>query len=213
MEMHWFKNIIEKLTLVFNSNKINSPSYKSTNKKIIENRAELQIINQGLTYDQAKDLITSVVDQKLIALKNEAKEVYEERVEEFVKLLNDKIKGLPEDEIAKLKEPDTQVTLIEAARISGRKQNSELRNLLSNLVLNRIKNDKTGKEELKNIVFNEAISTVNKLTVDQLKIITLCYLLRYTLYKKIVSWITFNDYLNTRIKPFTVFNPESAIPL
>ena len=54
-----------------------------------------------------------------------------------------------EAEIAKLREPDTQLTLMEAAKISGRKQSEELRNLLANLVVSRIKNDNSGKEELK----------------------------------------------------------------
>jgi len=99
---------------------------------------------------------------------------------------------------------------LEAAKISGRKQNTELRNLLANLVICRIKNDKSGREELKNIVYNEAISTINKLTVDQLKIITLCYLLRYTCYKGIVSWENFNDYLNNLIKPFLGFKNTNA---
>ena len=202
MEMQWFKNLIEKLSLIFKFNKTNSPSFKVTTKTNIENRAEginTQIgqvnIHQGLSYTEAKDLIVSVVDQKLVAFRDEAKAVYEERANEFVKLLISKIKELPENEIAKLKQPDTQLTLIEAAKISGRKQDEELRNLLANLVVSRIKNDKTGKEELKNIVYNEAISTINKLTIDQLKIITLCYLLRYTSYNGIISWDTFKNYL------------------
>ena len=217
MEMHWFKNLIEKLTLIFKFSKINSPSVKLTSKTKIENKAEevnTQIgqlnIRQGLTYTEAKDLIVSVVDQKLIAFRDEAEIVYKERANEFVKLLTEKIKELPEEEIVKLKEPDTQLTLIEAAKISGRKQNDELRNLLANLVVSRIKNDKTGKEELKNIVYNEAISTINKLTIDQLKIITLCYLLRYTSYGGIISWDTFKNYLNTHIKPFLGFKNTNA---
>lgn len=217
MEMHWFKNLIEKLTLIFKFSKINSPSVKLTSKTNIENKAEevnTQIgqlnIRQGLTYTEAKDLIISVVDQKLIAFRDEAKSVYEERASEFVKLLTEKIKELPEEEMVKLKEPDTQLTLVEAAKISGRKQNDELRNLLANLVVSRIKNDKTGKEELKNIVYNEAISTINKLTIDQLKIITLCYLLRYTSYGGIISWDTFKNYLATHIKPFLGFKNTNA---
>lgn len=211
MDLSWFKSIIEKIKITFDFKRVNSPSLK------IENKAEevkTQIgqvnIQQGLTYSEAKDLVISVVDQKLISFKDEAKAIYDQRTDEFKKLLTDKIKNLPEEEIAKLKEPDTQLTLVEAAKISGRKQNEELRNLLANLVVSRIKNDKTGKEELKNIVYNEAISTINKLTVDQLKIITLCYLLRYTSYGGIISWDTFKIYLNTYIKPFLGFKNTDA---
>ena len=90
------------------------------------------------------------------------------------------------------------------------KKNEELRNLLANLVVSRIKNDESGKEELKNIVYNEAIFTINKLTIDQLKIITLCYLLRYTSYHGIVSWDAFKSYLATYIKPFLAFKNTNA---
>lgn len=199
------------MKITFDFKKINSPSLKIENKAE-EVKAQIGQINiqQGLTYSEAKDLIVSVVDQKLIAFEDEAKVIYDVRINEFKNLLTDKIKDLPEEEIAKLREPDTQLTLIEAAKISGRKQNDELRNLLANLVVSRIKNDKTGKEELKNIVYNEAISTINKLTIDQLKIVTLCYLLKYTSYSGIVSWDTFKNYLNTHIKPFLDFKNTNA---
>ena len=94
MEMHWFKNLIEKLTFIFKFNKTNSPSVKVTSKIKIENKAEevnTQIgqlnIRQGLTYAEAKDLIVSVVDQKLIVFRDEAEILYKERANKFVKLL------------------------------------------------------------------------------------------------------------------------------
>ena len=217
MEIHWLKNLIEKLTVVFNFKRINSPSLKVSQKTSIESKATnvgAQIgqinIHQGLTFSEAKDLIESVVDQKLIAFKDEAKMLYQERVNEFSRALIARIKDLPESEMLKLREPDTQLVLVEAAKISGRKQTPELRSLLANLVIKRIQNDTTGKEELKNIVFNEAITTINRLTVDQLKIITLCYLLRYTTYTGIADWNTFNKYLSTHVKPFLSFKNTNA---
>jgi hypothetical protein len=215
MDMQWFKNIIEKVNIALNLNRVNSPTLKV--KTRTENNAEqvgTQIgqvnIQQGLSYTEAKDLIVSVVDQKMIAFKDEAKATFEQRTGEFKRLLSEKIKDLPEEEMGKLREPDTQIALLEAASISGRKSSDELRNLLANLVVSRIKNDKTGKEELKNIVYNEAISTVSKLTIDQLKVITLCYLLRYTSYSGITSWETFKGYLSTHIKPFIGFKNSNA---
>jgi len=211
MDISWLKNIVEKIKITFDFKKVNSPSLKIENKAE-EVKAQIGQVNiqNGLTYTEVKDLVSSVVDQKLVEFKDEAETVYIQRTNEFKQLLTEKLKALPEQEISKLKEPDTQLTLMEAAKISGRKQNEELRTLLANLVVSRIKNDKTGKEELKNIVYNEAISTINKLTVDQLKIITLCYLLRYTSYGGIVSWDAFKIYLNTHIKPFLGFKDTNA---
>lgn len=211
MGISWLKNIVEEIKITFDFKKVNSPSSKIENKAEEVNAQIGQVkIQNGLTYTEAKDLINSVVDQKLVAFKDEAEIVYIQRTNEFKQLLKEKLKILPEQEISKLKEPDTQLTLMEAAKISGRKQNEELRNLLANLVVSRIQNDKSGKEELKNIVYNEAISTINKLTLDQLKIITLCYLLRYTSYGGIVSWDAFKTYLNTHINPFLGFKDTNA---
>lgn len=206
MDTSWIKNIIEKIKITFDFKRINSPLLKLDNRIQI-GQANIQ---QGLTYSEAKDLIELVVDPKLSALKDEAEATYNGRVNEFKNLFTEKTKNLLAEEIAKLREPDTQLALIEAAKISGRKQNEELRNLLANLVVSRIKNDKTGKEELKNIVYNEAISTINKLTIDQLKIATLCYLLRYSWHTDVDSWEAFDNCLNTRIKPFLGFKNTNA---
>lgn len=206
-----FKNVIGKIKLILNFKKVNSPSL------VIKNKAEGvttqfgQVnIRQGLTYTEVKDLVNSVLDQKLVLFKDEAKNIYDKRVEDFKRLFIEKIKNLPNEEVVKLKDPDTQLTLFEASKISGRKHSEELRDLLANLVINRIKNDKTGREELKNIVYNEAISTVGKITIDQLKIITLCYLLRYTTNNGIISWDLFRKYLNDYIKPFMEFKDTRA---
>jgi len=211
MEIQWFKNFVEKIKIAFSFNKVNSPSLKIKNKAQDVGAQVGQItVHQGLSYSEAKDLIVSVVDQKLIEFNGEAMATFNKRINEFKTLLSEKIKDLPERDMGKLREPDTQIALLEAAKISGRKSDKELRNLLADLVVSRIKNDETGKEELKNIVYNEAISTVNKLTIDQLKIITLCYLARYTIYSGIVSWDTFKNYLNTYIKPFIHFKNTNA---
>lgn len=206
MGIQWLKNLIEKVKITLNFSKVNSPSLTVKNEAHnVDTQVGQITVNQGLSYSEAKDLIVSVVDQKLIEFKDEAVTIFNNRTDEFKKLLSEKIKDLPEQEMGKLREPDTQIVLLEATKISGRKQNDELRNLLADLVVSRIKNDNTGKEELKNIVYNEAISTVNKLTTNQIKIITICYLARYTSHGGIVSWDTFKNYLNTHLKPFINF--------
>lgn len=211
MEFQWLKNLVESVKINLNLNKVNSPSLKVKNEARDVGAQVGQItVHQGLTYSEAKDLIVSVVDQKLIEFKDEAAATFNKRTNEFKVLLSEKIKDLPEQDMGKLREPDTQIALLEAAKISGRKANDELRTLLANLVVSRIKNDNTGKEELKNIVYNEAISTVSKLTTDQLKIITLCYLARYTSYGGVLSWDTFKNYLNIHIKPFIHFKNTNA---
>ncbi|MBU0578699.1 hypothetical protein KKE34_00125 [Patescibacteria group bacterium] len=158
-----------------------------------------------MTASETMKIVDAVVDQKMLKVKDVAIAVYNQRQIEFKSKLLKEINKLPPEETAKLAEPDTQLALLEAATISGRKKDQDLRSLLADLVIKRIKNDSHGKEDLKNVVYNEAISTVNKLTVDQLKIITLCYLLRYTSYSGFTDWKEFISYLNHDIKPFLNF--------
>jgi hypothetical protein len=150
MEIQWLKNLIESVKFVFDFRKVNSPSLKVRNEAHeVGTQVGQIVVHQGLSYSEAKDLVVSVVNQKLVEFKDEAATVFNKRTDEFKALLSEKMRDLPEQEMGKLKEPDTQIALLEAAKISGRKQNGELRNLLADLVVSRIKNDNTGKEELK----------------------------------------------------------------
>ena len=195
MDFQWFKNIVNELKV----------SIDNKNTEI-----GTQIINQGMSPTEVYDLVNNIVEDKLKVYTSEAKQIFDHRTEDFKKQLLDELKELQPDEIIKLREPDTQFALREAVSISGRKHDKDLTNLLARLVISRIKNDKSGKEELKNIVYNEAISTINRLTIDQLKIITLCYLIRFTFYPEVNSWESLNDILESNMKPFLDFkNTES----
>lgn len=195
MDIQWFKNIFGKLNV----------NIANKNTKV-----GTQIINQGMSVSEGIALVNTLFENKLKTLQIESFSIIEERNNKFKKKLLDEFKKLSNDEIAKLREPDTQYMLLEAAKISTRKQDEELIDLLAHLVISRIKNDKPGKEELKNIVLNEAISTINKLTIDQLKIITLCYLIGYTFFPEANSWKSLNEILETNIKPFLKFKNTAS---
>lgn len=103
--------------------------------------------------------------------------------------------------------PDFQYISKTAAISASRSSSAELHKNLSSLITQRINND---DEDLKRIVYDEAISTIGKLTANQLKIITLCYLLKYTSYGGIVSWDAYKTYLDSNIKPFLGFKNTNA---
>ncbi len=209
--MEWFKNIIGRVKISLNWNRKDSPSVTSSSKdKYVAKSGGQIIVQQGLTLSEVKEMITNIVEHKLVDLKKEAIEIYKDRLHDFEINIHKRLADLKPDELNKLRDPDLQIALAEAAVISGRKQDIELRETLANLVIGRIMNCGEGREELKNIVYNEAIKTIEKMTVDQLKIITLCYLVRYTRYLVIFSWDQFNDYLKTTIKPFMDYKDTNA---
>lgn len=107
------------------------------------------------------------------------------------------------DELGKIiNSPDFAYSSKLAALSASKSSSLALHKNLASLIVQRINHD---NEDLKRIVYNEAIATVAKLTIDQLKILTLCFLLRYTRNHTIISLETFNQYLNQHIAPFLDF--------
>lgn len=154
----------------------------------------------------AKQLMGSIFgelpDNTKKQIKNNQKSYFQALSENLEKIIkqNEELKEV-------VSSPDFQYISKNATISASRSSSMELHKNLSSLIVQRINND---NEDLKRIVYDEAISTINKLTVDQLKIITLCYLLKYTSYNGIVSWEAYKKYLDMHIKPFLGFKNTNA---
>lgn len=154
----------------------------------------------------AKQLLGSVFGE----LPEDTKKQIETNQKSYFQALSENLgKIIKQNEDLKkvISSPDFQYISKTAAISASRSSSAELHKNLSSLIIQRINND---DEDLKRIVYDEAISTIGKLTVDQLKIITLCYLLKYTSYGGIVSWDAYKAYLDTHIKPFLGFKNTNA---
>jgi hypothetical protein len=190
-----------------------SKNFKIEQKGNIKNstfyQAESIVIEQTkLSVEDVKNIAQSVFKENFPKLKEEAENEVKKNVNLFIEELDRKITAkLNKEQINKFRDPDIQYALYEAIKINARKNSEELRKNLSTLIVERVEND---NNDLKRIVYNEAIATVGKLTTNQLKILTLCFLLRYAYYTGIVSWETFNHHLDTRIKPFLDFKDTNA---
>jgi len=184
-----------------------------TEQKTVKNstfyQAEKIFVKQtGLSVADVKDIAILTFRDNFPKLQAVAKAEAKKNVQLFVSELEKKINSqLSAKEINKFQDPDIQYVLYEAIKSNARIGNEGLRKNLSALMIERIKNDEQG---LKKIAYNEAISTIGKLTKDQLKILTLCFLLRYTYYTGILNWKVFDYYISKKIKPFTDFKNTNA---
>jgi len=154
----------------------------------------------------AKQLMGSVFGE----LPDDTKGQIEVNQKSYFQALSDNLGKIikQNDDLKKvISSPDFQYISKTATISASRSSSVELHKNLSSLITQRINND---DEDLKKIVYDEAISTIGKLTVDQLKIVTLCYILSYTSYGGIVSWGSYEAYLNTQIKPFLSFKNTNA---
>ncbi len=158
-------------------------------------QAEKIIIKKGLTVEDTKKIVQIIYDNNFPKLQKIAANEARERVNLFKKELSEKIsKKLSFQEINKISEPDIQYALFEAIKTNIRRNDKELRNILTELIIGRIKRDNS---DLTKIIYNEAISTVGKLTKNQLKILTLHITVRYVIRQNIFSWDDFKDYLKS----------------
>ncbi|MFA5828423.1 MAG: LPO_1073/Vpar_1526 family protein [Candidatus Shapirobacteria bacterium] len=149
----------------------------------------------------AKQLMSSVFNE----LPDQTKRQIEKNQKSYFRTLSENLGKIikQNNDLKKIIDsPDFQYISKTASISASRSSSLELHNNLSSLIIQRINND---DDDLKRIVFNEAIATIGKLTTNQLKIITLCYLLNYTLDGRIVSWEAYNNYLDSHIKPFLDF--------
>lgn len=179
----------------------NSNNYQASGNIINNNITNNHTIVMYSIEDVSKKLLISVFGE----LPKETRKQIEENQISYFKILSDSLNKITKD-IEELKKiisyPDFQYISKIAAISASRSSSNELHRSLSSLIIQRINND---EDDLKRIVYNEAISTIDKLTIDQLKIITLTLLLRNSSNSSIISWDTFNNYLNINIKPFLGF--------
>jgi len=156
-----------------------------------------QIITQNVGITSISDverLFELLFNENFPKLQEDAQKTAQQCIDKFCKEFVIKAKAeLKEGEIKKLADPDIQYVLTKSVIEAGRKNDDELRKNLAHLVVERIKNN---DNDLKSKVYNEAIETVGKLTIDGLKIITICFILRYARRTK----ITHIDELNNFIK-------------
>lgn len=156
---------------------------------------------------EAKNLIEILFEQNFPKLREEAQKTAKENVEKFCQTFLSLAKsGLKPEDINKLSDPDFQVTLNTSLMQAGRKDEQELRENLSRLLIARLSNS---DYNLRKIVYNEAIETIGKLTIDDMKIITLCFILRYTKQVDVKTFENLDKFLGN-LSPFLDFNNTSA---
>ncbi len=163
--------------------------------------------NIGLTINDVTGLFDDLFNRNFPKLREEAQKTAEENSKKFCEqfLEEAKTKLKPED-VTKLSDPDLQYILTKSIITSARKNEDELRDNISTLLIERIKNS---EHNLRSIVYNESIETIGKLTQDELKIICLCFMLRYTVRKGIVIMEQLNASLKN-LEPLLDFNNTDA---
>ncbi|HZT60715.1 MAG TPA: LPO_1073/Vpar_1526 family protein [Pyrinomonadaceae bacterium] len=156
-------------------------------------------ITFGLSYTEARQVAMDVFEANFFRLRNIAAEVARKRAEAFLDSYLQKMADTGKEAIPEAENPDFQYALYSAQREYARTGDEQLGELLVRLLVDRTKES---ERNLMQIVLNESLTVAPKLTGDQLDILSIIFIHRYTKNNGLNNLDTLKNYLERLYIPF-----------
>lgn len=128
------------------------------------------VINQGISYSDARDIALDVYKSNFLQLSHDAAELARTRAEELTDSFLTKLKETNETAIEQMKQPAMQAALYEAQKQYAKSGDEDMEYMLVDILVQRAS---TSERNTKQIVLDEALEVVSKLTNVQLNILSL----------------------------------------
>lgn len=174
-----------------------------------DNSENVQIggnVNIGVTAAEARQIAIDVFKANFYTFSEKAAkkalERAEELTDEFIAKFYVKI---PELE-SKLQEPSVQSSMFNTQKEYAKSGDSELKEQLLNILIERINSE---ERSLKQIVLDEVLTILPKLTKEQINVMTLIFSAVYINHNTIVNIPTFIEFIENRILVFYPNTPPS----
>jgi hypothetical protein len=158
------------------------------------------VINQGITYSDAKDIALDVYKANYLQLSQDAAELARARAEELTDDFLAKLKEEQEDAISEISTPGMQSALYEAQKQFAKTGDKDLEGLLVDILVERAI---TPERNIQQIVLDEALIVAGKLTAEQMDALTLNFLISKTQKQNLVNIEKIISYINEELIPFT----------
>ncbi|MFM0201470.1 hypothetical protein PQR53_16560 [Paraburkholderia fungorum] len=140
-------------------------------------QAQGDIVVQGVTEEGARQIALNVYTENFLQLGRDAADLALGRAQRLIEdYLRQQQKQAPEG-LQQVNDPDFQSALFEAQKAFARSGDEDLEGLLVDILVER---SGEPQRNLRQIVLNESIDTVAKLTQEHVDIITFIFLMRYT---------------------------------
>lgn len=163
-------------------------------------QAETVNINQGLNYSEVKDIALDVFNSNFLQLSKEALNTAVQRVEEITNNFIERLKKDKPDSLESVNDPGFQSALYEVQKNYAKTGDKDMADVLVDILVDRVEHK---ERDLKQIVLDESINVIPKLTSSQLDTLTIIFLLKYSVNYGVVNIDTLKQYLTNNIKPFT----------
>ncbi len=158
-------------------------------------------VNYGCSYTEVKDICTIVLENKLNDYKLDALNVVNQRIDDFSKSVHSDmaVLGVDIEELKeKLSDPAIQFDFRKAELEFAKKGTEELKLMLSNILITKIKN---GTNDLLDLVLSEAIDVAPKLLLKHIRTISLLFIITRTKWLDVYDLNIFINGLNSYIIP------------
>jgi len=153
----------------------------------------------GLTYTEVRNVALDVFKANFYELAGVAKEIARARAEEITEAFLSKLRQENPAGFEKSDDPDFQYALFTVQKEYARNGDKELGDLLVDLLVDRSKQE---QRDILQIVLNESLITAPKLTENQLAVLAMVFLFRYTQDFGVGNHQAFAKYLDTYVTPF-----------
>ena len=158
------------------------------------------IIYNGLSYEDVKAICIEVFEQNFYELSTVAKEIATQRVEELINEFLHKLMSKNPEGLNQTTDPDFQYDLFIAQRDYARRGDPILSDMLVRLLIERTKET---ERPLLQIVLNESIAVVSKLTKEELDTLTALFVIEH--HSKNCKFDNISDfvtYISAYVLPF-----------
>lgn len=177
---------------------------KITKQEGAENSTNLQgqsiIINQGITYQDAKNIAIDVFKSNYLELSEKAANTAKQRAEELVDDFLTEIQERKPEAINSMENPGMQYAIFTAQKEYAKSGDKDMSDMLVDILVDRAAQE---ERNLKQIVLDESLSIVPKLTSSQLDTLTVIFILKYSRNYNVVNIPSLKEYLSKYISPFT----------
>jgi len=133
-------------------------------------------IHNGITYSEAKEIALDVFTKNFLSLSQQAAETAKRRAEELVVGFLTKLEQEKAESISHIVDPGVQYALYTAQKEFARTGDKNISNIFVDILVDRIS---LIERDIKQIVFDESLLILPKLTIPQLDTMTIIFLLKY----------------------------------
>jgi hypothetical protein len=157
------------------------------------------VIHQGITYTDAKNIAIDVFKSNYLELSEKAATTARQRAEELVDGFLTEIQQRNPEAINQMDNPGMQYALFSAQKEFARTGDKDLSDMLVDILVDRASQT---ERNLKQIVLDESLNIVPKLTSSQLDTLTVLFTFKYTRNFSVTNFQTLQSYLRQYVKPF-----------